>query len=251
MTARQPLIDKAEPWGAIRAALAQAQKSNRNAPAYSRWVNRPVGRVFAATAYKLGMTPNQVTAVSAVFTFAGIGVLATGTPSWGLGVLVAVLLVLGYALDSADGQLARLRGGGSPAGEWLDHVIDSVKMGTFHLAVAILWFRNLGDLPVLTTLVPLVFAAQASVFFFGIIITDLVMRAAGTKKAVLAHEESTPSTIMSLVGIPADYGFLAVSMVLLGWFEVWRGLYALLAALNLVILAIQLVRWYRRIEAAG
>ena len=101
-------------WRQLRRDLATAQKSNRNAPAYSRWVNRPLGRIFAATAFKLGLTPNQVTAISAVFTFAGIGVLATGTPSWWLGVLVAALLVLGYALDSADGQLARLRGGGQP-----------------------------------------------------------------------------------------------------------------------------------------
>ena len=158
-------------WNQLRHDLAKAQKSNRNAPAYSRWVNRPLGRIFAAAAFKLGLTPNQVTAISAVFTFAGIGVLATGTPSWWLGLLVAGLLVLGYALDSADGQLARLRGGGSPAGEWLDHVVDATKLATFHLAVAVFWFRSLGDWPLATVFIPLAFAAQASVWFFGIVIT--------------------------------------------------------------------------------
>ena len=126
-----------------------------------------------------------------------------------------------------------------------------MKIATFHLAVAVLWFRHLGDLPVVTTLVPLVFAAQASVFFFGIILTDLVMRAAGTKKAMLAHEEPKPSTVMSLLGIPADYGFLAMSMVLLGWWDGWLSLYAVLAVLNVALLGVQLGRWYRRIEASG
>jgi phosphatidylglycerophosphate synthase len=251
MTDRTPLIDRSEPWTAVRSALARAQKSNRNAPAYSRWINRPVGRVFAATAYKLGMTPNQVTLCSAVLTFSGIALLAAGTPSWGLGLAVAALLVLGYALDSADGQLARLRGGGTPGGEWLDHIIDSAKVVTIHLAVAVLWFRNLGDWPASSTLVPLVFAAQASVWFFGIIITDLVLRAAGAKRSTLAHEEPKPSTVMSLLGIPADYGFFALSMVLIGWFDGWRWLYIALAAANTALLLIQLFRWYRRVDATA
>ena len=238
-------------WNQLRHDLAKAQKSNRNAPAYSRWVNRPLGRVFAAAAFKLGLTPNQVTAISAVFTFAGIGVLATGTPSWWLGLLVAGLLVLGYALDSADGQLARLRGGGSPAGEWLDHVVDATKLATFHLAVAVFWFRSLGDWPLATVFIPLAFAAQASVWFFGIVITDLVLRERGAKQVKLAHQEERPSTMMSLLGIPADYGFLALSMGLIGWFDGWRLLYALLAVGNIGLLAVQLVRWYRRIAVVG
>lgn len=238
-------------WNQLRHDLAKAQKSNRNAPAYSRWVNRPLGRILAAAAFKLGLTPNQVTAISAVFTFAGIGVLATGTPSWWLGLLVAGLLVLGYALDSADGQLARLRGGGSPAGEWLDHVVDATKLATFHLAVAVFWFRSLGDWPLATVFIPLAFAAQASVWFFGIVITDLVLRERGAKQVKLAHQEERPSTMMSLLGIPADYGFLALSMGLIGWFDGWRLLYALLAVGNIGLLAVQLVRWYRRIAVVG
>ena len=238
-------------WNQLRRDLATAQKSNRNAPAYSRWVNRPLGRIFAATAFKLGLTPNQVTGISALFTFAGIGVLATGTPSWWLGILVAALLVLGYALDSADGQLARLRGGGSPAGEWLDHVVDATKLATLHLAVAIFWFRSLDGWPLTTVLIPLAFAAQASVWFFGIVITDLVLRERGAKQVTLAHQEERPSTLMSLLGIPADYGFLALSMALIGWFDVWRVVYALLALGNIGLLLVQLVRWYRRVAATG
>src|SRR5688572_6062190 len=101
--------------------LASAQKGSRNAPAYSRWVNRPLGRRFAAMAYVAGLTPDRVTGISGCFTFARIGVLALADPHPLVGLLVGVLLVIGYALDSADGQLARLRGGGTLRGEWLDH----------------------------------------------------------------------------------------------------------------------------------
>jgi phosphatidylglycerophosphate synthase len=48
---------------------------------------------------------------------------------------------VGYAFDAADGQLARLRGGGSLAGEWLDHMIDAAKVSSLHVAVAISVYR--------------------------------------------------------------------------------------------------------------
>lgn len=244
-----PLIEPTAPWGEVRQALVAVQKSNRNAQAYSRWINRPFGRVLAATGYKLGLSPNAISLISACFTFPAIVLIAILEPSWSAGCLIAALLVLGYALDSADGQVARLRGGGSLSGEWLDHVLDSIKAVGFHVAVAVSWFTHLGDWPVSTTLVPMGFAIQASVFFFGIIITDLLLRNAGAKKQVLAVDEGRQSVATSLLGIPADYGFLCLTMVLLGWFEGWRWLYVALAMANVLLLLLQLIRWYRRVAA--
>jgi hypothetical protein len=125
-------------------------------------------------------------------------------------------------------------------------MIDAVKTSAFHLAVLIMWFRNLGDWPQWTLLIPLAFALQSSVWFFGIIVTDLLLRVAGKKAQTLAVDEGRQRLWTSLVGIPADYGVLCVSMALLGWFDGWRVLYALLALANVLILAVQLVRWYRR-----
>ena len=118
-------------------ALSAAQKSNAGAPLYSRVINRPVGRVLAAVAHRVGLTPDQVTLLSACCTYLGIVLIAVWRPSAAAAVLTSLLLMLGYALDSADGQLARLRHGGSKAGEWLDHVADAVKLSTLHGAVAI------------------------------------------------------------------------------------------------------------------
>ena len=246
---RTPLIDGGAPWRAVRGALVAAQKSNRNAPAYSRWINRPLGRVFAASAYKLGLSPNAISLISAAFTFAGIALIAAGTPSVALGLVVCAMLVVGYALDSADGQVARLQGGGSLAGEWLDHVLDAFKNTAFHLAVTVLWLRNPDGWPAWTLAVPLVFTLQASAWFFTMILTDLLLRNAGAKRQALAIEEGRQPIWTSLVGIPADYGFLCLVMVLLGWYPAWRWVYALLAVANVAILALQLVRWYRRLSA--
>ena len=99
------------------------------------------------------------------------------------GITVAVLLVLGYALDSADGQLARLRGGGSLQGEWLDHTVDSLKVVVVHLAVLVTWSLHL-DLPVGWLVVPLAFAAASSVHFFGMVLVDLLGRVTRAETAV-------------------------------------------------------------------
>ena len=122
----------------------------------------------------LGLTPNAVTGISALLSFSAIAVLALVPPAWWIGLLVAVLLVLGYAFDSADGQVARLRGGGSSAGEWLDHVVDAVKIAALHLAVLVGAYRffDLGSRGWL--LIPIGFVLVANVTFFGMILNDLL-----------------------------------------------------------------------------
>ncbi|MDY3049949.1 MAG: CDP-alcohol phosphatidyltransferase family protein [Rothia sp. (in: high G+C Gram-positive bacteria)] len=117
--------------------LNSAQKSGVGVPAYTRWVNRKVARVFAAAAVKFGITPNGVTALSASVSLAGMALMIVFPPSLGLGLGVALLFALGYALDSADGQVARVTGASSPAGEWLDHVVDSMRTPAMHLTILI------------------------------------------------------------------------------------------------------------------
>ncbi len=231
-------------------ALKQSQKSSRGAPAYSRFVNRPLGRIFAAVAHSWGMTPNAVTAVSGLVTFSGIVLIAAVPPTPLSAILVAVLLVLGYALDSADGQVARLRGGGSPAGEWLDHMVDSLKMATIHVAVLICWFRFY-DQPDAWLLVPVAFSVVSSVFFFGVILTDLLRRLAGQGQPASAAAAKPTSALYSLAVIPADYGLLAVVFVLLWWQQGFVVIYTALAAINALLLLASAVRWYRSIAATG
>lgn len=237
----------------VVARLAGAQKSNRGAAGYSRWVNRPLGRQLAALAYLGGLTPNAVSVLSAACTFTAIVLVATVTPTWTSAVTVVVLLVAGYALDSADGQVARLRGGGSPAGEWLDHVLDAVKLASFHAAVAICWFRFY-DLPSSGwLLVPLGFAALASVFFFATVLTDMLRRvgrtAAGGPDVAAARVDTNEAApvLRSLVVLPHDYGLLCVLMVLLPLPTVFRWTYTVLFALNVGYLLVACVRWYREL----
>lgn len=238
-----------------RTDLAAAQKSSKGAPAYSRWVNRPLGRYFAAWAYALDLTPNQVTALSAAATFSGIAVIALLPATPVTAILATALLVLGYALDAADGQLARLQGSGSPAGEWLDHVTDAIKVGSIHLAVLISWFRFF-DLPPALLLVPIGFQVVASVNFFAMILTDVVRRRMRGVSGHFMAGEGTSSRWYSFAVLPTDYGLLCLVFLLLGWRWPFTTVYVLLFLANALFVALALPRWYREVrrssqEAAG
>ena len=235
--------------------LRRAQKNSRGAPVYSRFVNRPLGRVMAAPAYVLHRTPNQVTMLSAVFTFSGIATLAALPASWTTGIVVAVLLILGYALDSADGQLARLLGGGSPEGEWLDHVVDSAKLATIHLAVLVNMYRHFDGLS-WWLLVPLCFSAVQSVHFFGMIVTDLVLREhhyrGGAQEPYRAQVLGDQhSTVLTIARIPVDYGLLCIGFVLLGAYPGFLGLYSLMALASAGYLVLAAARWFRQVRNTG
>ena len=235
--------------------LRGAGKSNRGAAAYSRWVNRPLGRHLAAVAHRSGLGPNAVSVLSATFTYVAITLIAVLRPTWGTSIAVTALLVVGYALDSADGQVARLAGTGSVAGEWLDHVLDAVKIATFHLAVAISWFRFFRPDQHAVLLVPLAFAATSSVFFFALILTDLLrrverVRTGGTAVTTASVDPHEPAPVLrSLVVLPNDYGLLCLVMVLMPLGRTFAITYSVLAAASALFLVAGLYRWRRELRA--
>ncbi|QUH03317.1 CDP-alcohol phosphatidyltransferase family protein [Saccharopolyspora erythraea] len=223
--------------------LPSAQKTAKGAPAYSRFVNRRAGGYLAVLAYRVGATPNQVTAVSALCTFAGITGVLLLPPSWPLGIAVSLALVLGYALDSADGQLARLRGTSSVSGEWLDHVIDSAKIATLHVAVLVSAFR-FSELPTAWLLVPIAYGAVESVMFFAMILNDQLRRVHRATTGTRAPEPGHPSTLRSLLVVPTDYGLLCLVFLLLGSPAAFAAGYGVLFTCNALFLVAALPKWF-------
>jgi phosphatidylglycerophosphate synthase len=234
-----------EDFAAVVARLAAAQKTRApGAPAYSIYVNRPLGRLLAAAAYLAGLTPNAVTAISAVFTFSAIVIIAITPPMPLTGVAIGILLILGYALDSADGQLARLRGGGSPAGEWLDHVVDAAKISSLHLAVLVSWHRFV-ELPTeLLLLVPIGFAIVAAVLFFAMILNDFLR----IRNHSAQRGRRAGGGIRSLLVLPTDYGVLCIAFLLFGAPTVFVPLYGLLFVANVAYALVALPKWFVEIR---
>jgi phosphatidylglycerophosphate synthase len=229
--------------------LASAQKTARGAPAYSRYVNRRVGRYLAAAAYLLGLTPNQVTIVSALFSAGAIAVLATAPPGALVGVLVTFLFLLGYALDSADGQVARLRGQSSLSGEWLDHMVDCAKIAAMHLAVLIGVYRHFHLHSDGYLLVPLGFCVVTTVLFFGMTLNDQLRRTHAASTGVPARAPADPSRLRSLVMIATDFGTVCAVFLLWGWRDGFLVGYAALFAAHVVFLVLAAAKWFRDIRA--
>ena len=231
-------------------ALSAAQKSNAGAPLYSRVINRPAGRVLAAVAHRVGMTPDQVTLLSACCTYLAVVLIAVWAPSVVAAVLTSLLLMVGYALDSADGQLARLRHGGSRAGEWLDHVADVIKLSTIHAAIAISLFRfSLDDLAgPAVLLVPLAFGAVQNIHFFSYILTYQLRYHGGTP---LASGEGRPSFVKAVLSAPTDYGLMCFVLMLRSAPVVFVWVYGLMLVGYTLYVALALPRWYLELRRSA
>ncbi|WP_253904162.1 CDP-alcohol phosphatidyltransferase family protein [Arthrobacter sp. Br18] len=211
-------------------------------------MNRPLGRFLAAAAYSRGLAPNQITGISACFTFTGIGVLAAVNPTPLSSLSVALLLMVGYALDSADGQVARLGGTGSPAGEWLDHTVDAVKEASIHLAVLVCWWRFY-DLDVRWLLVPLIYQVVETVHFSSMLLMDHLRRGQRQDHRGFIAGEGTSSPLYSLAVVPTDFGLLCLIFALLSVPAVFVPMYTLLMLANAGFIVLALRKWYREVSS--
>ena len=247
MTAIDPHAERAAAgyWNTVRALAASQKAAARSAPAYSRYINRRLGRLLAAAALRAGLGPNAVTAISAVFTFTGIALLVAFPPSGALGAGVALCLVAGYAFDSADGQVARMQGRSSAAGEWLDHMVDAVKTSMLPLALAVGLYR-FGAVERWWLLVPISAAIVSAVLFFGMILTEQLRRQAGT---VSVADPGGRSWIRSVLVIPMDYGVLCLSFVCYGVLPVFLTVYTVICAATTGFLVLASVKWFRELSA--
>ncbi|WP_165985970.1 CDP-alcohol phosphatidyltransferase family protein [Streptomyces sp. YIM 98790] len=233
----------------FRAALAElsaAQKTPKGVSYYTRYVNRRLGRVLAAAACRAGLTPHQVTVLSALCTYGGIAAVALVRPSWALAPAVWAALVLGFALDSADGQLARLRRASSVSGEWLDHVVDCGKMTLLHAAVLISFYRFF-DLPGEGwLLVPLAFQLAAVVTFCGGLLTEKLKPRPAAGAA--GQQPVRPSRVRAVALLPVDYGVTCAVFLLLGNETAFRTGYAALCAVHVLFCLAFLAKWYRELS---
>ncbi|MBW3085260.1 hypothetical protein KEM60_01457 [Austwickia sp. TVS 96-490-7B] len=230
------------------ALLTSRQKRGYTVAAYSHYINRPMGRRLAAAAAVLEMTPNQVTAISMIASYAGMALLCLVAPSPLVGVGVGVCLIAGYALDSADGQLARLQGSAGPAGEWLDHVSDQARTVSLHLAVLI-WLWRYVDVPAWAFLLPMLWTVVLSTRFFGQILAgQLQLKRAGGVEAAAAIGGASRHQILLL---PMDNGVICLAFVLVGAPALFLWVYGALLAANTVSTVASLRRRHRELAMGG
>lgn len=225
----------------LRAELRSAQKSGAGVPAYTRWINRRLARAVAPYAAWWGLAPTTVTFASAALSVAGVAVLVVAPVTGMSGLAVAALLAAGYVLDSADGQVARLTGTASAAGEWLDHVVDAFRTPFVHTGVAVACYLHRPDDAWLMG-IALSYALLSSGQFMSQILAEQLTARQGRTR------EEASGRVKSLVLLPSDPGTLAWAFALWGLPAAFAALYALLFAANLVHTVASLRRKHRRLK---
>ena len=194
--------------------LGAAQKPGNGVPAYTRWVNRRLARYFAAGAVKFGITPNGVTAFSSVLSLIGILILLFAEPSWFSALGIAIFFALGYAMDSADGQVARVTQTSSPAGEWLDHVVDAIRTPAQHLAILVGFIRYQDHWPIhgwALWWLPMAFAVLTVGYFMSQILAEQLRN----NRKTAAPPAGGP--MRSFINLHMDSGTFCWIFVLWGW----------------------------------
>jgi phosphatidylglycerophosphate synthase len=224
------------------ADLNRAQKSGAGVPAYTRWVNRRLARGIAAASSALGLTPNAVTTISAILSAAGLALMIVVGPTWWSALLTAALLALGYVFDSADGQVARLTGTSSPAGEWLDHVVDAIRTPAIHLTVAVAVILHRPEL-VWVAVIALLFTVMSVGQFMSQILAEQLVRNSGGETG------ESNGVRKSLFLLPTDTGVLCWSFAFWMFPPAFAVVYTLLFAINLVHTAASMRRKYRKLVA--
>lgn len=108
----------------------------------TRLVSQRLGAVIAWLASRAGFSPSAVTLLGTLV-FLLSGILYVSLPQGAAYALLCLaLLQLAYALDCADGQLARATARTSAFGAWLDVACDYVRNIVLGMAVAIWLARN-------------------------------------------------------------------------------------------------------------
>lgn len=100
---------------------------HRGGGLFTEAVSQRIGAWLALAAYRRGLAPTVLTVTNLVLGLAagGLVVGASGSvPALPLGFTALVLWHVAYALDCADGQLARVTGTASPAGRRVDILCD-------------------------------------------------------------------------------------------------------------------------------
>lgn len=91
---------------------------------YTLYVSQNIGKTLGFLAYRLRMSPNAVSFGSLAAALLGALVVLTINNPLVAGTIAGLLWQLSYALDCADGILARFLKKSSSFGAWLDVLID-------------------------------------------------------------------------------------------------------------------------------
>ncbi len=193
-------------------SLSRSQKKGAGTPAYTRFINRFLGRLIASFLAEFNISPNTISVVSGLITISSfILFLIIPTITFWHSLILVLLLYFGYALDSADGQLARLLKKQSKHGDWLDHTFDAVKIPLSQGVAAFYIVTNLTFLSTKHIIFYLMIISLACAnYMSGILKSKLLV---SNNKSFYNDKSKSSNIFRSFITLPLDYGIF-ISMFL-------------------------------------
>ncbi|MDG4762821.1 CDP-alcohol phosphatidyltransferase family protein [Solwaraspora sp. WMMD406] len=188
------------------ARLDDFYQANRGGGLFSETVSQRLGAVFALAGARTGLAPTVLTVTNlllglaaSVAVIASAGAVADGTvPGWLIGLVALVGWQVAYALDCADGQLARVTGQTSPAGARVDVLCDVAAQIALVTALSAVAVAQVPETPVW------LIGAFAGTWMVNLVTS--VMQA-GPNAASMVTSTSLPVRLVKLI---RDYGAVIV-----------------------------------------
>ncbi|MEQ4300407.1 CDP-alcohol phosphatidyltransferase family protein [Plantactinospora sp. B6F1] len=175
---------------------------NRGGGLFSEAISQRIGAALALAAHRTGLPPTALTMANLVLGLAVsvtvvalAGPVAAGeVPAWAVGLAALLGWQLAYALDCADGQLARVTGQGSPAGARVDVLCDVAAQIALVTALSATAVAQRPATPVWLV------AAFAGTWMVNLVTSVM---AAGPNTASMVTSTSLPVRLVKLI---RDYG---------------------------------------------
>lgn len=174
---------------------ADFYRTNRGGGLFSEAVSQRIGAGLALAAYRMGLAPTALTLANLVL---GVGVsvavVANAGAGWRVGLLALIGWQVAYALDCADGQLARVTDKTSPAGARVDVLCDVATQIALVTALSAVAVAQQPDTPAWLV------AAFAGTWMVNLVTSVLQ---SGPQAASMVPSRSLPVRVVKLV---RDYG---------------------------------------------
>jgi len=201
---------------------------------YTKYINRPIAWFFTQRLYFI--SPNAISMFAFLLLLSSL-IIFNNVNSNREALILYVLVVLNYVLDSVDGQVARLTKRGSPLGEWLDHSLDAIRLILVNIFIInIILNSKVESVPIIVLFSCLV--GQVGLYVVGLLREKIL-------KLNISQEIKASSNygkVIYFLLTPADYGvfitifILSANPVLLAYIYVFFGIYNILLLIATMIL---------------
>lgn len=173
------------------------------------YIFQRLGSIIAFIGYKIGISPNGVTAIGGLIGFFTIWQFGTLPTDIIASIQLTLMFGIVYSFDCADGQLARATEKTSEWGKWFDLGVDLLLIVLFPLSIVILLIDNYSIIQLSSLVLVLVYGRALA------LLTSAINRTDGKKH--MPSQSMFKKIIQSFIDSPTFYTLICLSRIQSDW----------------------------------